>query len=110
MNIEEIRNYCNSLKGIPEDIKWGSDLCFCIDGKMFCVVPLEGKLRVTFKVTPEEFDALIDAEGFIPASYLARAKWVTLIEVSKINDNVLMAYIYRSYELIKLKLPKKYLK
>jgi predicted DNA-binding protein (MmcQ/YjbR family) len=110
MNIEEIRNYCNSLKGVTEEIKWGYDLCFCIGGKIFCSVPLEGKLRVTFKVTPEEFDALSDTEGFIPAAYLARAKWVTLIDVSKINGNVLEAFICRSYEMIKAKLPKKYLK
>jgi predicted DNA-binding protein (MmcQ/YjbR family) len=110
VNIEEIRNYCNSLQGVIEDIKWGSDLCFCIRGKMFCVVPLEGKLRVTFKVTSEEFYALSDTEGFIPAPYLAHAKWVTLIDVSKINDKILEAYIYRSYEIIKSKLPKNYLK
>jgi predicted DNA-binding protein (MmcQ/YjbR family) len=110
MNIEDIRNYCNKLKGVTEDIKWGCDLCFCIGGKMFCIVPLEGELSVTFKVTPGEFDALSAAEGFIPAPYLARAKWVKLKNMRAINRKVLEAYIYRSYEMIKAKLPYKALK
>ena len=110
MNIEDIRNYCNSLKSVTEEIKWGADLCFCIGGKMFCVVQLEGKLRITFKVTPEEFDALSDTGAFIPAAYLARAKWVTLTDITKIKRKVLEAHICRSYEMIKAKLPRKYLK
>ncbi len=110
MNIEEIRNYCKSLKGVTEDIKWETDLCFCIGGKMFCIVPLEGDLKVTFKTGPDEFDDIVSTEGFIPAAYLARAKWVTLKDRNAISDKALKAYIYKSYEHIKAKLPKKYLK
>jgi predicted DNA-binding protein (MmcQ/YjbR family) len=107
MNIEELREYCLSLKNVTEDIKWGNDLCFCIGKKMFCVVPLSGNLSVTFKVTPEEFDELSVRDGFKPAAYLARAKWVTLTDVSFVTKKELKGYINQSYGIIGAKLPKK---
>ena len=35
MTIEGLRSICRSLPGITEDVKWGSDLCFLVGGKMF---------------------------------------------------------------------------
>lgn len=110
MNIEDIRAFCKKLPGTTEDVKWGNDLCFCIGAKMYCVLPLTGELSVTFKVTPEEFDELSFSEGFIPAPYLARNKWVCLKDVSVLKRKVLEDYIKQSYELIKVKVPKKALK
>jgi predicted DNA-binding protein (MmcQ/YjbR family) len=110
MNIEDIRAYCKKLPKATEDIKWENDLCFCIGGKIFCGVPLKGELSVTFKVTPEEFDELSVREGFIPAPYMARNKWVCLKDVTVLNRKELEAYIKQSYEIIKAKVPKKLLK
>lgn len=110
MNIEDIRNFCKKLPHATEDVKWENDLCFCIGGKMFCIVPLQGELRITFKVTPEEFDELSAREGFVPAPYLARNKWVSLLDVSVLNKKELERYIKQSYELVKAKVPKKLLK
>ncbi len=107
MNIEDIRAYCKKLPHVTEDVKWGSDLCFCIGGKMFCVVPLEGELRITFKVMEDEFEDLSVSNGFIPAPCLARNKWVTLVDVTTLNRKELENYLKQSYELIKAKLPKK---
>ncbi|MGP8215953.1 MAG: MmcQ/YjbR family DNA-binding protein [Bacteroidia bacterium] len=110
MNIESIRAYCKKLPGVTEDIKWENDLCFCIGGKIFCSVPLTGELSVTFKVTPEEFDELSVREGFIPAPYMARNKWVCLQDITILKRNELEGHIRQSYELIKAKVPKKVLK
>ena len=110
MNIEDIRAFCKKLPGVTEDVKWGYDLCFCIGAKMFCVVPLEGEYRITFKAGDEAFDEFSVSEGFMPAKYLARAKWVTLTDVSAIKRKELEELIKQSYELIKAKLPKKALK
>ena len=110
MNIEEIRAFCKKLPSVTEDVKWGADLCFCIGEKMFCVVPLEGEYRITFKAGEEIFDELSIREGFMPAKYLARAKWVTLNDVSLVKRKELEGLIKHSYELIKAKLPKKALK
>lgn len=108
MNIEELRDYCNKLPGVAEDIKWGHDLCFCIGGKMFAVTGLEGNLvGLSFKVIDDEFEEVSTTDGFIPAPYLARNKWVYLKDTSRIPHKKLQAYIKQSYQLILSKLPKK---
>ncbi len=107
MNIEDVREYCLSLKGATEDLKWESELCFCISGKIFCMTSLSGELRIIFKVRPEEFDELSTRDGFKPAPYLARNKWVLLEDVNAVNRKELQAYLKQSYEIIKAKLPKK---
>lgn len=108
MNIEELRDYCNKLPCVTEDIKWGHDLCFCIGAKMFAVTGLESKpVGISFKVSHEEFEELSISDGFIPAPYLARNKWVYLKDTNRIPRKKLEAYIKQSYELILAKLPKK---
>jgi predicted DNA-binding protein (MmcQ/YjbR family) len=106
MNIEDIRSFCLTLPGVTEDIKWGHDLCFCIAKKMFCVTSLQEPLTISFKVTDEEFDEVSNSEGFVPAPYVARYKWVLLENPDKVGKKKLLAYITQSYELVKRKLPK----
>lgn len=107
MNIEDLREFCLSLKNTTEDIKWESELCFCIKRKIYCTMPLTGNLSVRFKVLPEEFDELSVRDGFKPAPYLARAKWVTLIDMWAISEKKLKNYIRQSYEIIGAKAAKK---
>lgn len=109
MNIESLREFCLSLPSVTEDIKWGNDLCFLIAGKMFCVTSLSGPFTVSFKVRDEEFEELSNTPGFIPAPYVARYKWVQLSDPDSISARKMEHYIRQSYELIKSKLPKKYL-
>jgi len=106
MNIEDIRSFCLTLPGVTEDIKWGHDLCFCIAKKMFCVTSLQEPLTISFNVTDEEFDEVSNSEGFAPAPYVARYKWVLLENPAKVGKKKLQAYITQSYELVQRKLPK----
>lgn len=106
MNVEFVREFCLSLPHVTEDVKWGHDLCFSIGGKMFCVTGLEG-ISMTVKVPDEEFEEISTREGFAPAPYLARYKWVLIEDVSTVPAKKLQQMITRSYELIKSKLPKK---
>ena len=110
MDIEILRSICTKFPGVTEDVKWGNDLCFCIGGKMFCVTNLEPPHTFSFKVTDEEFDELAESEGFQPAPYLARAKWVLVTDSSGLNKKDLKNYLQQSYEMIKSKIPKKQLK
>ena len=107
INIEIIRNICNSLPSVTEDIKWGNDLCFNIAKKMFCVISLEIPIKVCVKVTDEEFDELSARPGIIPAPYVARHKWVLVENVSVFDPAKWEFYIKQSYNLVKAKLPKK---
>ena len=107
MNIEKLRELCLSLPGVTEDIKWESDLCFSIAGKMFCVTSVDVDSGASFKVTEEEFRAFSHREGVIPAPYMARYKWVYVLEFIWLSDAEWDHYIRQSYELVREKLPKK---
>ena len=71
------------------------------------MMPLNGNLTVTFKAKAEEFNELSVRDGFKPAAYLGRAKWVTLTDISTVTKKELENYIRQSYEMISAKVPKK---
>ncbi len=74
MDIEAIRRYCLEFPHTSENVQWGSDLCFKVDGKLFVVAALEpGPVRLVFKCTPEVFAQLCERPGIRPAPYMARA-------------------------------------
>ena len=108
INIEEIQNICKQLPGVTEDIKWGSDLCFSVGGKMFLVAGLElSPVTASFKVTDEQFEEMSSKPGFRPAPYMAKHKWIYLDDISLMNKQEWKFHINQAYEIIKQKLPKK---
>lgn len=107
MNIESLRKLCLSLPGVTEDIKWESDLCFSVGGKMFCVTAADVESGVSFKVREEEFREMTQREGIIPAPYMARYKWVYVLEFEWLSDAAWEHFIRQSYELVKETLPQK---
>lgn len=107
MDIEVLRTICLSFPAVTEDVKWGNDLCFCVGGKMFCVTNLEPPHTFSFKVTDAEFEEVSQAEGFKPAPYMARAKWVLVTDSSKLSRKDLKNYLQQSYELITAKFSRK---
>ncbi len=109
MDLETLRNFCNSLPHVTEDVKWGNDLCFLVGGKMFCVTGFSSVLKVSLKVTDEEFEDLSSRRGITPAPYLARYKWIYVEDETAFRREEWEQYIRQSYELVKAKLPKKIL-
>ena len=108
MNVETLRKICSSLPAVTEDIKWGNDLVFSVGDKMFCVASLEPPFSCSFKISDDEFDELSNQNGFIPAPYMARAKWVLVTDATRLNKKEWEQYVKQSYELIKSKLTKKF--
>lgn len=87
MNIEDIQKICKALPKVTEDIKWKNDLVFSIGGKIFCIVDINHyPITASFKVTDEAFDEMCDREGFKPAPYVAKYKWVLIEDVTKMNN------------------------
>lgn len=108
MNIEQLRKFCLSLPGATEDIKWGSDLCFCVGEKMFCVTgadTIAGGLSL--KCSPEKFEELIEREGIDPAAYVGRYKWVHVSDLDAVTPAELKELIKTSYQLVFDRLPPK---
>ena len=107
MDIDQLRAFCLSLPSVTEDVKWGHDLVFSIGGKMFSVASLEPPFTCSFKVKDEEYEELSTRDGFEPAPYMARAKWVLVTNPKKLNKKEWESYIRQSYDLVKGKLTKK---
>ncbi|MBS1978476.1 MAG: MmcQ/YjbR family DNA-binding protein [Bacteroidetes bacterium] len=104
MNIDSICEICRGLPSVTEEIKWGSDLCFMVGGKMFCVVVPDNPLKVSVKVPDEEFEVISSSPGIIPAPYAARHKWVLVEDVSVWNKTKWNQRITESYNLVKSRL------
>ena len=101
MDIEQIRAICLHLPGASEDIKWEHDLVFSVGDKMFCVASLEPPLCCSFRVSDEKFEDLTQQTAFIPAPYLARAKWVQLVAPRQLSRSRWETLILTSYELVR---------
>ena len=108
MEIEDIQKICRSFKGVTEDIKWEDHLCFNVGNKMFLITaPDKVPHTATFKVTDEDFELLPEREGFIPAPYMARYKWIYVDDINRFSKKEWEKYLKQSYDLVFAKLPLK---
>ena len=108
MTIEDIQNICSSLQAVTQDIKWEHNLCFNIGDKMFLVVGIDNTpVSASFKVPDDAFEEIAALEGFKPAPYLARYKWVYLDDIKRLSKEQWEKYVQGSYKLISSKLSKK---
>jgi predicted DNA-binding protein (MmcQ/YjbR family) len=108
MEIEDIQKICKKFKGVTEDIKWEDHLCFNVGGKMFLITaPDKVPQSATFKVSDEDFETLPERDGFIPAPYMARYKWIYVDDIHRMNKDEWTKYLKQSYDLVFQKLPLK---
>jgi len=108
MELEALRRFCLDFPHTTENVQWGYDLCFKVDGKLFAVTPLEpAPVRLSFKCSPENFAELCERPGVRPAPYMARAQWVSLEQLNTLPDAELRELLAESYRLVWARLPKK---
>lgn len=107
MNAEALREICLQFAFVTEEIKWGNDLVFSVGGKMFCITTFDEPFKASFKVPDEAFEELCNREGFIPAPYLARAKWVQVNNSAGVTKEEWIGFLQQSYALVAAKLTKK---
>jgi predicted DNA-binding protein (MmcQ/YjbR family) len=109
MTPRQIDKFCASLPAATRQVQWEGVVVFKVGGKMFCLIapPDHSIGRVCFKCAPEHYDGLSRSEGFRPAPYLARAKWVALDDPAFLAPAELKAYIRRAHAVIAANLPRK---
>jgi predicted DNA-binding protein (MmcQ/YjbR family) len=108
MDIDDLRRHCLGFPHTTENVQWGADLVFKVDGKMFAVTPLEvASVRLSFKCTPESFAELCERPDIIPAPYMARAQWVALKSFDSVSNDELRQLLAESYRLVWERLPKR---
>jgi predicted DNA-binding protein (MmcQ/YjbR family) len=109
MTPTQIDKFCASLPAATRTVQWEGVIVFKVGGKMFCLIaPADHSVgRISFKSAPEHYDALSRSPGFRPAPYLARAKWVSVDDLTSLKDTEMKAYIKRAHAVIAAALPKK---
>ncbi len=115
MNIEQVRDYALSLKGVTEDQPFGDDnITFRIEGKIFmCLWLGDNNLesescqpRFAIKLSPERNEELrAQNTAVTPAWHWNKKHWSDIF-YSSLPDEVVMAWIQESYLLVVAKLPK----
>lgn len=106
MNIEELREYCISLKGVTEDFPFDEEtLVFKVAGKMFCLTSLDGPLSVNLKNEPEKNIELREQYSSIkPGYHMSKIHWNTLEIDGSLPDDLVKTLIDESYDLVVMKL------
>jgi predicted DNA-binding protein (MmcQ/YjbR family) len=109
MTPAQIAAYCKTLPHATCVVQWEGVQVFKVGGKMFCLVapPDHSVARISFKCDLLHYDALSRADGFAPAPYLARAKWVSLVNPKVLTTAETKAYLKRAYAVIVGALPRK---
>jgi predicted DNA-binding protein (MmcQ/YjbR family) len=107
MTTEDLQQYCLSLPGATEDVKYGSDLCFSVCGKIFCGTRITGEFRTGLKCTEEAFADLTERDGIVPMPRLAVTHWIRIEKSNALTQKEWRQYIQASYQLVVTGLSKK---
>ncbi|PKD21106.1 MmcQ-like protein [Salegentibacter salinarum] len=111
MDIETLRNYCISKKGVTEELPFGPDtLVFKVMGKVFALTGLDSvPVSVNLKCDPgkavelrEEYEANI-----LPGYHMNKKHWNTVILDGYLKPGFVYELIDHSYNLVKAGLTKK---
>ncbi len=110
MNIEELREYCLSLKSVTEDMPFEDEyLVFRVFGKWVAVIPLNSSdLKIFVKCDPEKAIELRERYQCVEAAWHFNKKYWNCITLnSDMKDETVKYWIQHSIEEVVKKMPKK---
>lgn len=109
MSIEELRDYCLSLKNATEDMPFKDEyLMFRVYNKWFAVIPLrDPELKVFVKCAPAQAIELRERYNCVEAAWHFNKKyWNSIILNCDMDDETVKQWIRHSIEEVVKKLPK----
>ena len=110
MNVEELREYCLSLKGTTESFPFDDvTLVLKVQGKMFALIPLSTtETSISLKCDPELAISLREEyEAVVPAYHFNKKHWNTVYIDNRLNKKLICDWINHSYNLVVAGLPLK---
>ncbi|MCD7964008.1 MAG: MmcQ/YjbR family DNA-binding protein [Rikenellaceae bacterium] len=110
MNIEELREYCLSLKDATEDMPFGDEyLVFRVWNKWFAVIPLKDtELNVSVKCDPVKAIELREKYNRVQAAWHFNKKYWNCITLNAdMDDETVKYWIRNSVSEVVKKFPKK---
>jgi len=108
MNIESIREYCLSKKGVTECFPFDEKtLVFKVLGKIFLLTNLDGELSINLKCDPEKAIELRELyTAVIPGYHMNKKHWNTVFIDGTLTDALIFSFIDHSYDMVRLSLSK----
>jgi len=103
MNIEDIRDYALSLKGVSESFPFGEDtIVFKVDNKIFLLASLSSEvLQFNVKCNPEFAVELREQyPAVLPGYHMNKKHWNTIIVDGSLTAGQLRQFITDSYFLV----------
>jgi len=103
MNIEELREYCLSLKGTTECFPFDDvTLVLKVQGKMFALIPLSStETSISLKCDPELAISLREEyEAVVPAYHFNKKHWNTVYIDNRLTKKLIcdwINWIFRRY-------------
>jgi hypothetical protein len=87
--VDDARRLSMALPEATEELTWGSDITFRVNGKIFAITG-EGATGVSIKASVEDQAALVesDPETFQPSAYTGRFGWVT-VQLARVSEPML---------------------
>jgi predicted DNA-binding protein (MmcQ/YjbR family) len=107
MKLDAFDALCRSLPAVTYVNQWGGSHVYKVGGKIFAIAAAFGSQdghAYTFKVSEMSYELLIEQGLARPAPYLARAKWVQLVDDEAMSHADLTAYITQAHAIIAAKL------
>ena len=103
MNIEELREYCISKKGVTESLPFGPEtLVFKVMDKVFLLTGIDDTpLQFNVKCDPERAEELCEEyECITPGYHMNKKHWITVTVDKILSRKQLQELIDHSYDLV----------
>ena len=92
-----IEQICFSLQGTTQDLKYGSDYCFLVNQKLFCIKTLEAPHQISFKAPTGEIGNLTSRGGIVKGK---NYNWVKVNDINALSKREWEYYIRQSYLMV----------
>ncbi|WJN57372.1 MmcQ/YjbR family DNA-binding protein [Pseudomonas sp. SO81] len=101
MDITAVKDYCSTLPGTSSKLYGAPSniLVYYVGGRKFAYFKTSEPEQWRFSIcaSPERFLELTDVPGIKPARYMARFRWVTIVDVDTVPAEYLQELINWSY-------------
>ena len=109
MTLEELRDFCMSLKGVTEEFPFDDvTVVYKVKGRMFVLANIDDFSSVSLKCDPDDALAFREAfESVVPGYHLNKKHWNTVYIGGDVQDSLVFEWISDSRELAAAGLSKK---
>ena len=109
MDVEAIRAYCLTKKGVEEGFPFGdTTLVIKVGGKIFVLMNLDGDPSMNLKCDPDRaIDLREENPAIIPGYHMNKKHWNTVVLDGSLPKRLILEMIDHSYNLVFQSLPLK---